>query len=120
MRSFSIIFAPPMSRRKLAETPEQVKERRLFAVLVRSLRACAGWSQKELAQQLGISPASIAKLETGELRINADKKEELLQLFKKTGVNFVYSPISISIVVDEKLISRLDQSTTLTAPIEGF
>jgi hypothetical protein len=52
------------------------------------------------------------------LRLNVEKKEELLQLFKKAGVNFVYSPISISIVVDEKLISKLDGSSTLTAPIE--
>ena len=107
-----------MSRKKLVETAEQVKERRSLAVLIRSLRACAGWSQKELALQLDLSPASIAKLETGELRLNAEKKEELLQLFKKAGVNFVYSPISISIVVDEKLISKLDGSSTLTAPIE--
>jgi ribosome-binding protein aMBF1 (putative translation factor) len=61
-----------MSRRKLAETAEQVKDGRLLAVLVRSLRACAGWSQKELALQLDLSPASIAKLETGELRLNSE------------------------------------------------
>lgn len=87
LRSFQLSSKSAfMARRKLVETTEQLKGRRLLAVLDRSLHACVGWSQKDLAKQLDISPASIAKFETGELRINADKKEELLRLFKKPAL----------------------------------
>jgi transcriptional regulator with XRE-family HTH domain len=112
----SVNYYYRMSRPRIPETPEQQLERRSLAVLVRTLRACVGWSQKDLAEQLGLSIAAIAKLELGIMRLNLEKRQELLDLFEKAGVKFTHTPTSMSVAVNEDIVKKLDPQKALTLP----
>ena len=53
-----------MTRPKIIDSPQQITDRKVLAVLVRTLRAALGWSQKDLAEKLGITNTAIAKVAT--------------------------------------------------------
>jgi len=105
-----------MSRPKIPETPEQLQERKTFAVLVRTFRGAVGWSQQELADQLGLSKASIAKLELGIMRLTTENKSALLKLMKATGIKFEMSPSSLSVVVNKDVLKKLDAKKAFSLP----
>ena len=105
-----------MSRPKIPETPEQLRERVTFAVLVRTFRGAVGWSQLELAEQLGLSKASIAKLELGIMRLTPENKAALLELMKDTGVKFVMSHSSLTVNVGDNVIKKLDPKKAFSLP----
>ena len=107
-----------MSRPKIPETPEQLRERVTFAVLVRTFRGAVGWSQLELAEQLGLSKASIAKLELGIMRLTPENKAALLELMKDTGVKFVMSHSSLTLAVGEDVLKKLDPKQAFSLPCE--
>ena len=48
---------------------------------IRDLRTCAGMTQRELADKLGISSVAVAKWESGENRPTADNLERLADIF---------------------------------------
>ena len=112
----SVNYHYQMSRPRIPETPDQVMERRSLAVLVRAMRAALGWSQKDLADQLGLSIASIAKLELSLMRLTPENRLTLLNLFEKAGVKFVYGPKSVTVALDEKVLARLDPEKSLSLP----
>jgi len=105
-----------MSRPKIDETPEQAHERRTFAVLVRMFRGAVGWSQQDLADQLGLSKASIAKLELGKMRLVPENHAALINLMHDKGVKSVMSRGSLSVHVDKETIARLDPEKALSLP----
>lgn len=105
-----------MSRPKIPETPEQLQERITFAVLVRTFRGAVGWSQLELAEQLGLSKASIAKLELGIMRLTPENKAALLKLMKDAGVKFVMSHSSLTVNVGDNVIKKLDPKKAFSLP----
>ena len=112
----SVNYNYQMSRPKIPETLEQLQERRTFAVLVRTFRGAVGWSQQELADQLGLSKASIAKLELGIMRLTPENKKALLKLMKATGIKFEMSPTSLSIFVNKDVLKRLDAKKAFSLP----
>jgi transcriptional regulator with XRE-family HTH domain len=93
-----------------------LQQRKTFAVLVRTFRGAVGWSQQELADQLGLSKASIAKLELGIMRLTPENKAALLKLMKATGIKFEMSPTSLSIVVNKDVPKKLDAKRSLSLP----
>lgn len=111
-----VIYAYRMSRPKRPEDPEKIMERRVFAVLVRTLRASLGWSQKDVAEQLGLSVAAVAKLELSNMRLTPENHAALIRLFEQTGVNFAYGPKSITLALNEDILSRLDAAKALSLP----
>lgn len=54
---------------------------------IRDLRTCAGMTQRELADKLGISGAAVAQWETGDKRPTVDNLERLADIF---GVSVDY------------------------------
>jgi transcriptional regulator with XRE-family HTH domain len=111
-----VIYDYRMSRPKRPEDPEKIMERRVFAVLVRTLRASLGWSQKDVAAQLGLSVAAVAKLELSLMRLTPDNHTALVTLFRETGIHFTYGPKSIAIALDEDVLTRLDPAEGLSLP----
>lgn len=105
-----------MSRPKIPETCEQAHERRTFAVLVRMFRGAVGWSQQDLADQLGLSKASVAKLELGKMRLVPENHSALINLMHDRGVKSVMSRGSLSVHVDKETIARLDPEKALSLP----
>ena len=112
----SVNYNYQMSRPKIPETPEQLQERRTFAVLVRTFRGAVGWSQQELADQLDLSTASIAKLELGIMRLAPENKAALLKLMKTTGIKFEMSPTSLSVFVNKDVLKKLDAKKAFSLP----
>ena len=112
----SVNYDHPMSRPKIPETSEQLYERRAFAVAVRMFRGAVGWSQQDLADQLGLSKASIAKLELGIMRLAPENKTALQKLIKQTGVRCTISPDGLAVTADGKLIERLNPEKALSLP----
>ena len=51
---------------------------------IRDLRTCAGMTQRELADKLGISGAAVAQWETGDKRPTVDNLERLADIFGVT------------------------------------
>lgn len=64
-------------------TDENVK----FAVVLRSARAALGWGQKEFAEKMGVSPTTLARVETLEVGARADFAFKAVMLFQEAGVN---------------------------------
>lgn len=108
-----------MSRPKIPETPEQAHERRTFAVLVRMFRGAVGWSQQDLADQLGLSKGSVAKLELGTMRFAPENQAALVNLIHNCGVKFAISRGSLSVHVDNQAIAQLDPEKALSLPWRG-
>ena len=115
----SVNYNYRMSRPRIEETPKQQMERRNLAVMVRTARAALGWSQKDLADQLGLSIAAIAKLELGMMRLAPENKAALIKLFENTGIRSSYSAKSVSVALSENILSELNpkQSLSLSWPI---
>ena len=96
-----------MTRPKIIDSPQQITDRKVLAVLVRTLRAALGWSQKDLAEKLGITNTAIAKVETGTIRLLPDKRERLLMIFEEAGVQFKFSPKGITLSIGAEVLATL-------------
>ena len=105
-----------VSRPKIPETPEQIAERRSLAVLIRAVRGALGWSQKDLADQLMLSIASIAKLELALMRLTPKNHAALLELFKKSGVKFTFGAKNVTISIEDSVLKQLDPEKSLSMP----
>ena len=62
----------------LLQTPEQL------AVHLRALRLAQGWSQKQLAEKLGLSQSRIARIESDPLNISV---EQMLKVLSALGAS---------------------------------
>jgi HTH-type transcriptional regulator/antitoxin HipB len=76
----------------LLQTPDQL------AVHLRALRVSQGWSQKQLAEKLGLSQSRIARIERDPLSISVD------QMLKVLGV----LGASMGIHVDANSVNRME------------
>lgn len=68
------------------------------AVTIRAGRAALGISQQELADRLGISKSTIARIETLEMKPKFDVYARILALFKKAGLE-IDAPLAEEIVM---------------------
>ena len=117
-QSIPVNYSYHMSRPKIPETPEQLYERKAFSVLVRMFRGAVGWSQQDLADQLGLSKASIAKLELGIMRLSPENKAALQKLIKETGVKWGFSAGTLTVAAGKNVIGKLDPKKALSLPID--
>ena len=61
-----------------------------LAVALRMARTAVGWSQEELASNLGMSKTTIARMETMEGGLRADQLSAILRLYKSVGVELEF------------------------------
>lgn len=79
-----------------------------------------GWSQQDLAYQLGLSKGSIAKLELGTMRFAPENRAALIHLIHDSGVKFAISRGSLSVNVDNQAIAQLDPEKALSLPFRSL
>ena len=115
----SVNYDYAMSRPKIPETHEQAHERRTFAIMVRMFRGAVGWSQQDLADQLGLSKGSVAKLELGAMRFAPENRATLINLIHDSGVKFIMARGSLAVHVDKEAIAQLDPEKALSLPWGG-
>lgn len=72
-----------------------------LVVALRSARAAVGWSQEELAQELGIAKTTIARMETFEGGLRAEQLSQMLRLYKSVGV-------AIDFMLGDDVVIRVD------------
>ena len=65
---------------------QELDEIRLV-VAMRTARAAVGWSQEELALQLGIAKTTIARAELMEGGLRVEQLTQIVRLYKKLGVD---------------------------------
>lgn len=68
--------------------PREDLDKIKIAVALRMARAAVGWSQEEVAQKLGMAKTSIARIETGEASMPAEKYFAFQRLYQSIGVDF--------------------------------
>jgi len=57
-----------------------------IAVALRMARAAVGWSQEEAARNLGVAKTTIARIETGESTLSAEKYFQFQRFYEEHGV----------------------------------
>lgn len=67
----------------MQENLDQIK----LVIALRTARAAVGWSQDELATQLGIAKTTIARMETFEGGLRAEQLTAIVRLYKSAGVD---------------------------------
>lgn len=63
--------------------------REVFPSRVKNARIQAGFTQRELAEETGISASTIAKYETGKLEPDLEKLGILAEFFQKSADYFI-------------------------------
>jgi transcriptional regulator with XRE-family HTH domain len=96
-----------MARPRIIDTPEQITDRKVLAILVRTLRASFGWSQHDLAQKLGLTNTAIAKVETALIRLLPENQARLVEVFEQAGAQFQFAPEGITVSLGEKVLARM-------------
>lgn len=109
-----------MTRPKIIDTPEQIADRKVLAILVRTMRAMLGWSQRDLAEMLGVTHTAIAKVEIAALRLLPDRRERLIAVFEEAGVQFKFAPDGISISLGGEVIAKLMADDALGLRVESL
>lgn len=107
-----------MGRKKILETDEQIRDRKRLAVLIRVLRATLGLSQRDLSIMTGLSFSSVAKLEYGDIRLSAEKLNELFSIFNAAGVEYSYESDAISVRIGPRILEVLYLQRGLTWPLD--
>ena len=102
-----------MARPKIIDTLEQATDRKVLAILVRTLRASLGWSQHDLAEKLGLTNTAIAKVETANIRLLPGNKARLLEVFEQAGVTFQFAPEGLTVSLGEEVLAKLLADETL-------
>ena len=96
-----------MTRHKIIDTPEQLSARKTLGILVRTLRASLGWSQRYLGDMTGVTHVAIAKVEMGTIRLLPEKRVKLLALFEQAGVQFQVTPGGITITLRSEVLAKV-------------
>lgn len=97
-----------------------------LVVALRMARAAVGWSQEELATQLGIPKTTIARMETQDGGLSAEQLARVLKLYRTQGVelDFMYedevkctvSPQALAVAqgrLDDDTLRRNDRKRAL-------
>lgn len=102
-----------MARPKIIDTLEQATDRKVLAILVRTLRASLGWSQHDLAEKLGLTNTAIAKVETANIRLLPGNRARLLEVFEQAGVTFQFAPEGLTVSLGGEVLANLLADETL-------
>ena len=77
-----------MARPKRIETPVEKVQRVRALVLVRAARNALGLSQRDLSRILGIHFSTLARFESGHMRLKADHIQRIFDYFEQAGILF--------------------------------
>ena len=76
-----------MGRNRYIETPVDKAQRIRDLILIRVARTALGLSQRELARVVNLHFSSLARFESGNLRLKKDHIQRILDYFQKAGVS---------------------------------
>jgi len=79
----------------------------VFPLQVRAARSLLGWTQKELADQAGVSELFVNRLERGERIVNVKKLGAIRGVMIEAEVRFLSSPAQVGVSVEGQRASVL-------------
>jgi helix-turn-helix domain-containing protein len=68
---------------------------------IKSIRKTQQWTQEEMAEKLGITPSSYAKIERGTTKLNIDKLQQIAEIFNIEMTELLTSDKSLVFLVNE-------------------
>lgn len=68
---------------------------------IKSIRKTQQWSQEEMAEKMGISQSSYAKIERGETKLHIDKLVQIAEIFKMEINELLSSDKGLVLLVNE-------------------
>ena len=77
-----------MARPKRIETPAERIQRIRVLILVRAIRTALGLSQRELSSIVGVHFSTLARFESGHLRLKQEHIQRILRYFEQAGISF--------------------------------
>ncbi len=80
-----------MTRKKTVETSIEKSNRAHLAVMIRAGRTALGLSQREFGELVGVHYSSLARFETGQLRLKPAHIETMLKFLMNSGLDIEIS-----------------------------
>lgn len=68
---------------------------------IRSIRKTQQWSQEEMAEKLGMTSSSYAKIERGTTKLNLDKLQKIAEIFNMDATELLSSDKGLVLLVNE-------------------
>ena len=80
-----------MGRKKIVETGAEKSRRSHLAIMMRAGRTALGFSQREFGELVGVHYSSLARFETGQLRLKPLHIETMLNFLANSGLHIEIS-----------------------------
>jgi DNA-binding XRE family transcriptional regulator len=78
-----------------------------IALAMRTARVAAGWSQAELATNIGVSLVTITRMESLGVSMSATSVIKAMALFRQSCIEVdMYQPDAITITINKKAIDK--------------
>jgi len=78
-----------------------------IGLAMRTARVAAGWSQAELATNIGVATATIARMESLGVSMNATSIIKAMALFRQSCIEVdMYQPDAITITINKQAIDK--------------
>ena len=80
-----------MGRKKIVESSAEKSRRSHLAIMMRAGRTALGFSQREFGELVGVHYSSLARFETGQLRLKPLHIETMLNFLANSGLHIEIS-----------------------------
>ena len=80
-----------MGRKKAVETSLERHQRMQHAIMLRAGRTALGLSQREFGKLVGVHYSSLARFETGQIRLKPSHIETIIAFLVNSGLNIAMS-----------------------------
>jgi len=78
-----------------------------IVLAMRTARVAAGWSQAELAANIGVSLPTVTRMESLGVSMNATSIIKAMSLFRQSCIDVdMYQPDAITITINKKAIDK--------------
>lgn len=98
-----------MGRKKVVETNSEKSNRAHLAIMMRAGRTALGLSQREFGELVGVHYSSLARFETGQLRLKPLHIETMLKFLEQSGLQIEMSKDSgINIQIPPHILGAME------------
>jgi transcriptional regulator with XRE-family HTH domain len=98
-----------MGRKKIVETSAEKSSRAHLAIMMRAGRTALGFSQREFGELVGVHYSSLARFETGQLRLKQVHIETMLKVLENSGLQIEISKDSgINIQIPPHILGAME------------
>ena len=98
-----------MGRKKVVENSSEKSSRMRLAILVRACRTALGFSQREFGSLVGVHYSSLARFESGQMRLKPEHLESILNGLVNSGLHVdISDETGIKIQIPPNIIRAME------------